>query len=144
MILDTNVVSEPLQARPNARVMQWLDLLDPTSCYITVMTIAELIAGAQRLPPGRKRDGLERSLDIIINRTFEGRILPFDLDAARKWGILTERLRRAGLNGMQQDVMIAAIALSTGNRVATRDTRPFAAAGIDVVNPWSDEAAAQK
>lgn len=139
MILDTNVISEPLQANPDARVMQWLDGLDASACYITVITAAELFAGAERLPPGRKRTGLERSIDVIVSDKFAGRVLPFDLPAARNWGIITERLRRGGLNGMQQDVMIAAIALATGNSVATRDTRPFVAAGLDVVNPWTDE-----
>ena len=139
MILDTNVISEPLQARPNARVIQWLNGIDVNACYITVMTAAELIAGAERLPPGRKRSGLERSIEVIIGEKFAGRVLPFDLPAARHWGVITERLRRGGLNGMQQDVMIAAIALATGNSVATRDTRPFVAAGLDVINPWTDE-----
>ena len=139
MILDTNVISEPLQANPDARVMQWLDELDASACYITVITAAELFAGAERLPPGRKRTGLERSIDVIVSDKFAGRVLPFDLPAARIWGIVTERLRRGGLNGMQQDVMIAAIALATGNSVATRDTRPFVAAGLDVFNPWTDE-----
>lgn len=139
MILDTNVVSEPLQAKPNVRVMQWLDGLDASTCYITVITVAELYAGSERLPPGRKRTGLERSIDIIVNDKFAGRVLPFDLTAARNWGIITERLRRSGLNGMQQDVMIAAIALATGNSVATRDTRPFVAGGLDVINPWAEE-----
>ncbi len=139
MILDTNIISEPLQAKPNARVMHWLDGLDASACYITVMTAAELFAGAERLPPGRKRIGLERSIDVIVNDRFAGRVLPFDLPAARHWGLITERLRRAGMNGMQQDVMIAAIALTTGNSVATRDTRPFVAAGLEVVNPWADE-----
>lgn len=139
MILDTNVVSEPLQARPNAKVMRWLDGVDLDACYITVVTAGELVAGAERLPPGRKRSGLERSIDVIIGEKFAGRVLPFDLPAARNWGIITERLRRGGLNGMQQDVMIAAIAVATGNSVATRDTRPFVAAGLDVVNPWAEE-----
>ena len=139
MILDTNVISEPLQAKPNSNVMQWLDGLDTAKCYITVITAGELFAGVERLPAGRKRSGLERSIDIIVSETFAGRVLPFDLPAARNWGIITERLRRSGLHGMQQDVMIAAIALATGNSVATRNTRPFVAAGLDVINPWADD-----
>lgn len=138
MILDTNVISEPLQARPDVRVMHWLDSLDPRDCAITAVTAAELIAGVERLPAGRKREGLERSIDVILNTTFTGRILPFDLAAARQFGYITERLRRSGLNGMVQNMLIAAIVASTGNAIATRDTRPFAAAGLAVINPWTD------
>lgn len=138
MILDTNVISEPLRARPNAEVMRWLDAADLNACYLTVITVGELVAGAERLPAGRKREGLERSIDIIIGEKFSGRVLPFDLPAARKWGVITERLRRIGMNGMQQDMMIAAIALATGKSIATRDVRPFVATGLKVINPWAE------
>ena len=52
MILDTNVVSEPLRISPNLRVMTWLDGLDAQRCYITATTAAELRRMAEELRHG--------------------------------------------------------------------------------------------
>ena len=139
MILDTNIVSEPAKPLPNTKVMQWLDRLDLASCFITAITVAELLAGVERLPPGKKREKLKTTIDHIVNDLFAGRVLSFDLVSAQHYAIAIEKLRRVGLNGMNIDVMIAAVALTHNMDVATRDSRPFDAAGVKVINPWTDE-----
>jgi toxin FitB len=139
MIFDTNVISEPLQAKPNAKVMLWLDGVDVSTCFITAISVAELLAGVERLPLGKKRENLNSTISHIVDISFAGRILSFDLVSAKYFAVAIEKLRRQGLNGMNIDVMIAAIALTHDFPVATRDTRPYETAGVKVFNPWADE-----
>jgi len=49
---------------------------------------------------------------------------------------LLAKSRAAGLALETADAFIAAVALANGFAVATRDTRPFETAGVDVINPW--------
>lgn len=51
IILDTNVVSEALRARPDPVVVAWLEGSDGSQA-ITAITLGELLAGLRRLPPG--------------------------------------------------------------------------------------------
>jgi toxin FitB len=139
MIFDTNVVSEPLRAKPNEKVMGWLDKTDVSRCFITAITVAELLSGVERLLPGKKRENLNSTVSQIADKHFAGRILSFDIVAAKHFAIAIEKLRRLGLNGMNIDVMIAAIALAHDLPVATRDERPYISAGVRVINPWADE-----
>jgi predicted nucleic acid-binding protein len=46
-------------------------------------------------------------------------------------------IRAAGYAIAVADGQIAAIAAAHGFSVATRDTAPFVAAGIPVIDPWS-------
>ena len=55
IILDTHVVSEPLKPMPNAAVLKWLDAQDPQTLYMTSLNLAELLAGIELMPAGRKR-----------------------------------------------------------------------------------------
>jgi toxin FitB len=139
MIFDTNVVSEPLQAEPNEKVMRWLDQQDLMSCFITAINAAELLAGVERLPIGKKRQQLRSTVEHIIENKFAGRVLSLDLVAARHFAVAIEKLHRQGLNGMDIDVMIASIALTHDMPVASRDTQPYRAAGVRVINPWTEE-----
>jgi toxin FitB len=139
MIFDTNVVSEPIQVAPSEKVMRWLNQLDLTSCFITSITAAELLAGVERLPLGKKRGQLNSTICHIVDNKFAGRVLSFDILAARHFAVAIEKLHGQGLNGMYFDAMIAAIALKYNMPVASRDTQPYAAVGVRVINPWTDE-----
>ncbi|WP_342749893.1 PIN domain-containing protein [Xanthomonas arboricola] len=66
-----------------------------------------------------------------------GRLLAFDLDASHAFATLASKARTAGLTLGRADAYIAATAAAQGLAVATRDTAPFAAMGLDVINPWS-------
>ena len=69
-------------------------------------------------------------------RLFGPRILPFDQEAASIYAKLFVRARAAGHAITFADGQIAAIAAAHGFIVATRDTVPFAAAGVPVIDPW--------
>jgi toxin FitB len=139
IILDTNAISEPISPEPETRVLQWFDRQYSQDLYLTSITVAEMLAGVQKLPSGRRKEGISFAIDEILNVTFAGRILVFDIAAARSYATVYEGLRKTGFNADTADVQIAAIAQLHGARVATRDVKPFRAAGLNVINPWTDE-----
>ena len=136
ILLDTNVVSEPLRQAPDTRVIEWIDAQPLETLFLSAITVAELRAGAALLPAGKRRSGLQESLEKRVLPLFAGRVLPFDLEAARAYAELAARARAQGRGFPTPDGYIAAIAASRGFIVASRDTAPFEAAGVEVINPW--------
>ncbi|MFN4925029.1 type II toxin-antitoxin system VapC family toxin [Bradyrhizobium sp.] len=135
ILLDTNVVSEAMKPEPDANVRGWLDTQAAETLYLSSVTIAELLFGIGVLRAGRRKDKLTEALAGLM-KMFEGRLLPFDVAAARCYADLAVRARNAGKGFPTPDGYIAAVAVSQGLSVATRDTSAFDAAGLAVINPW--------
>ena len=136
IILDTNVVSEPLRPQPDQNVMAWLDRQVADTLYLTSVNLAELLAGIEKMPLGRRRADLAADMQDLIDQLFGLRILSFDREAARAYARLTALARASGRAILLADAFIAAIASAQSFSVATRDTEPFLAAGVQVINPW--------
>lgn len=130
------MVSEPLRHAPEARVVDWIDAQLLETLYLSAITVAELRAGVALLPSGKRRTGLHQSLEKRVLPLFTGRVLPFDLACTQAYAKLMAKARAAGLTIAAADGYIAAIAAANGFAVATRDTSPFEAAGVTVINPW--------
>lgn len=135
VIVDTNVLSEAMRPRPDERVIAWMDAQAIETLYLSAITLAELRFGIAMLPEGRRRETMSLRLEEDVLTAFAGRILPFDDDASRSYASLMAQARRSGTAIGQADGYIAATAISHGFSVATRDSSPFEAAGIAVVNP---------
>jgi predicted nucleic acid-binding protein len=136
ILLDTNVVSEPLKLGGDPAVLAWLDAQDVASLYLSTISLAELRFGIAILPEGKRKERLRLRLDDRVLPVFEDRILPFGIEAADAYAVLHARARAAGKAIGPADGYIAAIAASHNLTVATRDTAPFEAAGLTVINPW--------
>jgi len=136
ILLDTNLVSEPLRAAPEPRVVAWLDAQPLETLFLSVISVAELRYGLARLPNGRRREALAERLETQVLPLFAGRVLAFDLPATQAYADLMARAQAAGLAIGMADGLVAAIARTHGMTVATRDTAPFAAAGVAVIDPW--------
>ncbi|MDO9146105.1 MAG: type II toxin-antitoxin system VapC family toxin [Hydrogenophaga sp.] len=136
ILLDTNVVSEPLRRAPDARVIQWIDAQPLETLYLSAITVGELRAGVALLPAGKRRDALHESLERRVLPLFNGRVIGFDLSSTPSYAALIATARATGLAIAAADGYIAATAAARGFAVATRDTSPFLAAGVTVVNPW--------
>lgn len=136
ILLDTNVVSEPLSQIPEPRVVAWIDEQPLETLFLSAITVAELRAGVALLPAGRRRSALLENLEKRVLPLFAGRVLPFDLSCTSAYAQLTARVRAAGTTIATADGCIAAIAATHGFAVATRDIQPFSAAGIPIINPW--------
>ena len=136
ILLDTNVLSEPLRPEPDIRVIAWIDAQPLETLFLSAITVAELRAGVALLPAGKRRTGLGTGLEKQVLPLFAGRVLPFDLACAQAYAALMANARATGLAIATADGYIAAIAAANGFTVATRDTGPFEAAGVAVINPW--------
>lgn len=137
IILDTNVVSEAMKPEPNAVVRAWLNDQTVETLYLSTVTLAELLFGVAALRVGKRKNMLSSTLEGLVG-LFEGRMLPFDAEAARQYAELAVTARNGGRGFPTPDGYIAAIAASRGFSVASRDTSPFAAVGLQVINPWEN------
>jgi len=136
ILLDTNVISEPMRTA-ESNVVAWIDTQPLETLYLSAVTVAELRFGVATIPEGKRRNKLHDRLEKRVLPLFIGRVLPFDLAASQAYAELMARARAAGLAIGIADGYIAAIASANGLIVATRDTRPFEAVGLTVINPWN-------
>ncbi|MES1930029.1 PilT protein domain-containing protein [Salinisphaera dokdonensis CL-ES53] len=138
IILDTDVVSEPMKPQANPLVTQWLDRQAPETLYLTVVNLAELLAGVEQMSVGQRQNDLRHGLTRLLRALFDQRILPFDQREAEVFAQMSATVRASGRVLPMADGQIAAIAATHGFSVATRDIEPFAAAGVPVINPWAE------
>lgn len=137
IVLDTNVISELWKAEPDANVLAWVDAQPAETLCLTTITVAELRYGLATMPHGKRREIFQDRLERRVLPAFSGRILSFDLDASKAYAELMARARGEGKAIGKADGYIAATAAARGLIVATRDTTPFEAAGLNVINPWT-------
>lgn len=135
IILDTNVVSEAMKPEPNPVVRAWLNDQAAETLYLSSVTLAELLFGIAALPLGKRKDMLALTLEGLMG-LFKDRVLPFDVEAARHYADLAVVAKVSGRGFPTPDGYIAAIAASRGFIVASRDTAPYEAARVTVINPW--------
>ena len=136
IILDTNVMSEPLKPLPEPAVLDWLDRQSPQTLYLTTVNLAELLAGIEVLPQGRRRAELQHALTTQVIPLFEGRILSFDEKAAEAFARIHASAQALGNPISFADGAIAAIASAQGFILATRNVRDFRSTGVELINPW--------
>ncbi|MCA1371507.1 Toxin FitB [Ensifer psoraleae] len=136
IVLDTNVISELWKAEPDRTVLAWIDAQMIETLYLSAITVAELRFGLAAMPAGKRRTVFQNRLEGEVLPALAGRVLPFDLDASRSYADLMARAKTSGKAIGKADGYIAATAVAHGFIVATRDTSPFEAAGLDIINPW--------
>lgn len=135
IVLDTNVVSEAMKPEPHPGMRAWLNDQVAETLYLSSVTVAELLFGIGALPASKRKDLLAQAFDGLMG-LFRDRVLPFDIDAARRYADLAVTAKVAGRGFPTPDGYIAAIAASRGFIVASRDTSPYEAAKVTVINPW--------
>jgi toxin FitB len=136
ILLDTNVISEPLKPGSNPNVLAWIDAQSVETLFVSTITLAELRFGLAVMPDGKRKSVLQRRLEEEVIPLFKGRVLSFDDGASRAYAELRAHARAAGKAIGTADAYIAAVAVAHGITVATRDTSPFEAAGCAFINPW--------
>jgi len=136
IVLDTNVLSEPLRPSPSTKVLDWMRSQPNTVLFTTTITEAELLYGIAFLPRGKRRDLLKSVVERMFAVHLAGRVLPFDNAAARDYADIAAVRRRSGRPMSEPDARIAAIARSRGAELATRNVADFAGCELEVINPW--------
>ena len=136
-LLDTNVISEPMKARPNAGVLAWLAEVEEDSLFVSVVTITELRYGIERLK-ARAQVLPQPSIETVATPAGrEGRILPVDFEIADTCGRLVARSESLGRPMEPRDAFIAATAEVHGLTLVTRNASDFEATVKTIVTPWT-------
>jgi toxin FitB len=136
-LLDTNVVSEWVKPRPNPGVVTWLAEADEDRIFISVITLAELRYGIERMPAGNRRKRLDDWLCNDMPLRFEDRILQIDAATADAWGKLMARRQAVGRPMSVADAFIAATVEVHGLALVTRNAADFEPTLKGVINPWT-------
>jgi toxin FitB len=139
IILDTNVISESVNPSCDPSVRRWLNRQVESEIYSTTVNLAEIYAGLELLPEGKRQQELRERVDGLLVPLFAQKLLPFDVKAAISYAGIFGNLRRKGRSISPADCQIASIAETNGFLIATRDEQPFRDAGLRVINPWTDE-----
>ena len=138
IVLDTNVLSELMQAATVPPVRRWLMGIDPKSLFTTSICEAEILVGIAVLPAGRRRSAIEVAAYRMFTEDLDGRVLLFDSEAARNYAEIVAFRRRQGAPIQPMDGMIAAIARANDASVATRNIKDFEGCGIVLHDPWRE------
>jgi predicted nucleic acid-binding protein len=138
-LLDSNVVSEWVKSRPDRSVVAWLAAVDEDQVFISVVTLAELRYGIERMTAGSRRNRLAQWLQDELPPRFDGRILSIDHIVADVWGKVVARSEAAGRPIGAMDAFIAATAEAHGLILVTRNVSDFEASIKAIINPWANE-----
>ena len=136
IVVDTNVVSELMRSAPSPDVVDWVESQPVGELYTTSITVAEISFGIERLRAGRRRAVLAATAAEVF-MAFAENVLPFDVQAAARYGRIAADRERAGAPITGFDGQIAAVCHARGATLATRNVKDFDGTGIEVVDPWS-------
>lgn len=139
-LLDTNVLSELRRPKPERKVVAFVAAQPLDLLFVSVVTLAELRFGIERVADAGRRAELTDWLTHRVRPMFEQRVLPLSEDVMLKWRLLVEQGRAQRHTFSQPDLMIAASALHYGLTVVSRDVREFERAAVPVLDPWRERA----
>lgn len=137
-LLDTNLLSETMRARPDAGVTAWMAEQPPREMAVSALSFGEIRNGIVRMDEGRRKAELSRWLFGTLPAQFAGRVLPVDDPVALEWGRLTAEAAQRGRNMHAVDAMLVATALVRDLILVTRNERHCAGWGAQTINPWSN------
>ncbi|SRR5712691_10045513 len=129
IVLDTDVVSNLMRPRPSPFLTARLAEVPAADQCTTTVTVGELAHGAHRV--GRP-DLYQRAMRLLG----AARILPFDRDAAERYGQLRSDLEREGRRLADPDLRIAATVLAHGGTLITGNVRHFRRIASLPVENW--------
>lgn len=136
IVLDTNVVSEFMKRQPDSTVVAWLQSHPSDDIFTTTITVFEIQHGLNILPDGKRKRGLIHQFELAMQHDFFGRILDFDLESAIAAAHISAEYKNQGQGADVRDVQIAGISASKGWTLATRNTKDFRLAELQLVDPW--------
>jgi len=138
-LLDTNVISELRKPNCDARVKAWADDQEPSTLFLSRVTIAEIRYRIERLPAvDRSRKRLEAWLADELRPWFADRVLDVDEEVLLIRRRLIEQGAAIRHTFLQPDLFIAATAILHDLCVVTRNIDDFVRTGVALLNPWTD------
>lgn len=134
-LVDTDVFSEPVKPRPDARVVAWLREHE-SELYVSTITIGEIRRGIERLDDGRRKIELRTWLQSLCD-SLKGRALSFNTSTAHIWGQMKAGWDKAGVVVPSLDSQLAATAQRHQLTLVTHNTADFERTGVAVLNPFA-------
>lgn len=134
-LIDTNVLSELRRKQPDARVVSWMQARPRPALYLSVLTLAEIRKGIERIEDSVQKQSLVDWLEVELPRYFVGRLIGIDAHVADRWGRL---MARAGRPLPAIDGLLAATALQHDLTLVTRNTKDFKGLDVRLINPWDE------
>jgi predicted nucleic acid-binding protein len=138
LMLDTNMLSEIMRSEPEQKVVDWIVRQPSDELFTAAVCQAEILSGLAVMPSGRRRAELEEAARSMFADDFDGRVLPFDAEAASAYAEVFAARRKAGRPSGTIDLMLAGIARARGASVVTRNVADFEGVGVPIVNPWDE------
>jgi len=135
-LLDTNCISELVRIQPEPGVIAWMEAVDESLLFLSVLTLGEIRKGLAGLPQSKRRTRLETWLEIDLLSRFAGRILPIDAAVADRWGSLAAHARSEGNTLSTIDGLLVATALHHNLTVVSRNVHDFQNTPVSVLSPW--------
>lgn len=136
LMLDTNILSAMMSPEPVRHVADWIVGQPSDALFTAAVCQAEILSGIAMLPAGRRRADLEDAARAMFADDFQGRVLPFDSEAAAAYADVYAARRQAGRPAGTIDLMLAAIARTRAASVVTRNVADFEGIGLTIINPW--------
>jgi len=137
IVVDTDVIAELMRPEPHKAVVRWSLAQAAGDLYTTAITLAEILYGIERLPPGRRKTLLRETAAEVFT-AFADHVLPFDTGAAAAYSLIVDAREQLGRPIGGFDAQIASICRSGSSTLATRNTRDFEHTGIDLLDPWDE------
>jgi len=135
-LLDTNIISELVSAKPTPAVLKWFAEIPVHTVFLSVLTIGEIRKGIEKINDGSRKKKLLVWLEHDIAEMFNERILPISIEVADRWGRLQYQTKRT-LPAI--DSLIAATALHHDMTLVTRNSNDFTGChGIEIWNTWQE------
>ncbi len=138
VLLDTCVVSDLRRLKGDPGVRRAVESIESDELFVSVLSVGEIAKGITILKESKKKRALQAWLQAM-ERHYADRVLPVDLETSHIWGELTAAGQKLGKTVPGIDGLIAATALRHGLHVMTRNTEHFAAAGVLLLNPWTNQ-----
>src|SRR3546814_12020568 len=76
--------------------MDWLASIDEEQLHLSIVSLAELRHGIERLDAGRRKTALDLLLTEQLHLRFDNRLLPVDVETADAWGRIVQAAQAPG------------------------------------------------
>lgn len=135
-LVDTCVISELIKSSPSKSVIDWINCIDESNLYLSVITLGEIQKGVVKLPDGHKKIKLQNWIDNDLSYRFKGRIISIDLSISIMWGIILSKAEKIGKKLPAIDTLISATAIDKNMILVTRNTKDMIESGAKILDPF--------